>query len=121
MSLSIYYFQTFVSCVEISHISKLIKLSVTEVEKKLAHMILDRKFSGILDQGQGTLIVYENEEENVNFQQGLDIIANMGQVVETMKGRGGRLTQLKNADGKGVEKEKGKEKEKEPSPSKGKA
>merc|ERR1712216_182277 len=87
------------SCVEISHISHLIKLPVADVEKKLAHMILDRKFSGILDQGQGTLVVYDNESENANFQLGLDVIKNMGHVVEAMKGRGNRLTQLKNVDG----------------------
>ena len=81
------------SRIEISHIAHLIKLPGAEVEKKLAHMILDHKFSGILDQGQGTLIVYDSPQEDPNFNRGLDIINNMGNVVDVLQGRGQRLHQ----------------------------
>ena len=73
-------------------------------------MILDRKFLGILDQGKGTLIVYDNEADNTNFQRGLEVIGNMNLVVDAMSSRGSRLTQLKMNNAKGGDvgqKEKG--------------
>lgn len=79
------------SCVEISHVAFLIKLSEAEVERKLAHMILDRKFSGILDQGKGHLIVYESSSEDASFKSGLEIVENMGHVVAALAERGKRL------------------------------
>ncbi len=67
--------------------SKLIKLPEADVERKLSQMILDRRFSGILDQGKGHLIVYESSTEDRAFSRGLEVITNIGQVVDGLFSR----------------------------------
>lgn len=80
------------SCVEIEHVAKLIKLPQPLVEKKLSQMILDHKFSGILDQGRGHLLVYETTPEDVNYSHGMDVIAHMGLVTDALSSRAKGLT-----------------------------
>jgi len=75
------------SSVELSHVSKLINLDITKVENKLSKMILDKKFSGILDQGKGLLEIFDGADEDKAFSSTADIIVNMGQVVSTLMNR----------------------------------
>lgn len=72
------------SCVEISHISGLMEMPLSTVEKKLSQMILDGKFHGILDQGKGQLIVYEESHKDEAMEKGLNVIANMDNVVTSL-------------------------------------
>jgi 26S proteasome regulatory subunit N6 len=72
------------SCVEISHISGLMEMPLLTVEKKLSQMILDGKFHGILDQGKGQLIVYEESHKDEAMEKGLNVIANMDNVVTSL-------------------------------------
>lgn len=72
------------SCVEISHISTLMEMPLGTVEKKLSQMILDGKFQGILDQGKGQLIVYEESQKDAAMEKGLEVIANMDAIVSTL-------------------------------------
>ena len=75
------------SCVELAHVAKLINLPVPQVERKLSQMILDSKFHGILDQGKGFLEVFDDANEDMSFTSGMEIIANLGQVVDTLTAR----------------------------------
>ena len=80
------------SCVEISHVASLIEMPQPIVEKKLSQMILDGKFQGILDQGKGQLIVYEEGEKDAVIEKGLQVISNMDNVVSSLFDRAGALT-----------------------------
>ena len=86
------------SCVEIAHVAHRINLPLPTVERKLSQMILDRRFSGILDQGKGHLIVYEGTEEDLSFSKGTEIIANMGLVVESLQARAKNMSTVAKTD-----------------------
>lgn len=79
------------SCVEIEHVATLIEMPLDIVEKKLSQMILDGNLNGILDQGKGQLIVYEEGEKDLAMEKGLQVIANMDNVVTSLFGRSHKL------------------------------
>ncbi len=72
------------SRVEISHIAKLIELPVSAVESKLSQMILDKKFQGILDQGNGCLIVFDDAAPDLIYPPMLETIKNIDKVVDNL-------------------------------------
>jgi len=72
------------SKVEIVQVAKLIDLPLNTIHKKLSQMILDKKFKGILDQGNGCLNVYEDEPEDKTYTAAVESITNMGKVVERL-------------------------------------
>lgn len=55
------------SNVEIEFVTSSIGLPYNEILLKLSQMILDKKINGILDQGRGSLILYEETEANVIY------------------------------------------------------
>ncbi|EGW35511.1 uncharacterized protein SPAPADRAFT_132292 [Spathaspora passalidarum NRRL Y-27907] len=72
------------SCVELSHISKTIGLNLQQVEGKLSQMILDKVFYGVLDQGNGWLIVYDEPRKDASYEASLDLIKNLSSVVDLL-------------------------------------
>ena len=58
--------------------------SQEEVEKKLSQLILDGELRGILDQGKGHLIVFDEEEENLCLDKSVNIISNMDSVLSEL-------------------------------------
>jgi 26S proteasome regulatory subunit N6 len=82
------------SCVEIAHVAELIDMPLAVVEKKLSQMILDGKFHGILDQGHGQLIVYEEASKDLAMEKGLQVIGNMDTVVTSLFERSQALRTL---------------------------
>eukprot|EP00471_Norrisiella_sphaerica_P003822 CAMPEP_0184478422 /NCGR_PEP_ID=MMETSP0113_2-20130426/458_1 /TAXON_ID=91329 /ORGANISM="Norrisiella sphaerica, Strain BC52" /LENGTH=430 /DNA_ID=CAMNT_0026856207 /DNA_START=25 /DNA_END=1317 /DNA_ORIENTATION=+ len=78
------------SRVEIEHVAKLIDLPKEQVEAKLSEMVLEKKLNGILDQGSGNLIVFEEVSEDKTFKAGLDTIQELGNVVDKLQAKAQR-------------------------------
>ena len=55
-------------------------------------MILDHKMLGILDQGRGQLIIHPESHVDETYKLGIDVIANMGEVVTSLFRRADSLT-----------------------------
>ncbi|CAG9761683.1 unnamed protein product [Ceutorhynchus assimilis] len=72
------------SRVQVDYIAKAIKLSMAQVEQKLSQIILDGKFDGILDQGEGVLIVFDEAPVDKSYEMALETIHNMSKVVDTL-------------------------------------
>lgn len=72
------------SKVEVQHVANIIKLPLEVVEKKLSQMILDKTLHGILDQGEGVVIVFEDSSVDLTFTASLETIAGMGKVVDSL-------------------------------------
>lgn len=78
--------------VQVDYVAKSINLPMESVERKLSQMILDKKFHGILDQGEGILIVFEEAEIDETYELVLDNINSMGKVVDTLYQTAKKLT-----------------------------
>jgi len=72
------------SRVEISHIAKLIDLPEHEIEVKLSQMILDKKLNGILSQEDRALKIFEPSESDKVYDDALEMIEAMGDVVDSL-------------------------------------
>lgn len=76
------------SRIELSVIARKMSLSEQVVEKKCSQLILDGKLHGILDQGQGLLIVYDEEATHSTStdisSSSLRILGNLDQVLDAL-------------------------------------
>lgn len=72
------------SCIEINHICSMIGLPKETIESKLSNMILDKTFYGILDQGNGWLIVYNEPVVDQSYDFSLEIIKQMSSAVDLL-------------------------------------
>ena len=72
------------SRVEIAHVAGMVGLDVGAVERKLSQMILDKVVVGVLDQGEGCLIVYDEKERDVGYDAALETIEKLNGVVDVL-------------------------------------
>jgi len=72
------------SRVEIAHVAKMVGLDVQAVERKLSQMVLDKVIVGVLDQGDGCLIIYEEKERDRGYDAALETIERLGNVVDLL-------------------------------------
>jgi 26S proteasome regulatory subunit N6 len=79
------------SCIEINHICAMIGLPKDVIESKLSDMILDKVFYGVLDQGNGWLIIYEKPVKDESYDFSLEIIKQMSNAVDLLYGKASLL------------------------------
>lgn len=72
------------SQVEIEHVARGVKQPVREVEIKLSQMILDRTLHGILDQGAGCLVVFEEQKKDESYEAALETLKHVSNVVDSL-------------------------------------
>ena len=72
------------SCVEIAHVARMVGLDDAQVERKLSQMILDKVVTGVLDQGKGCLIVFEEQVRDEGYAAALETIGSLDKVVEVL-------------------------------------
>eukprot|EP01080_Neovahlkampfia_damariscottae_P002270 gene2270-2444_t len=72
------------SRVEVSHVSKLLKLSREKVETKLSQMILDNRLNGIIDQGNDCLILFEQNKTDKCYPYAIETLDNYDHVIDAI-------------------------------------
>jgi len=55
-------------------------------------MILDKRFQGILDQGAGHLIIFDDSTEDKTYTSSLGTFENMSKVVDSLYQKANKLT-----------------------------
>ncbi|KAK9321408.1 hypothetical protein V1517DRAFT_262446 [Lipomyces orientalis] len=79
------------SSVEISHVAEIVGLDTRQVEGKLSQMILDKVFYGVLDQGNGWLIVFDEPRQDATYDAALETIRHMTAVVDLLYEKASKL------------------------------
>ncbi|TLD34061.1 hypothetical protein PspLS_00867 [Pyricularia sp. CBS 133598] len=72
------------SRVEIDHIAKMVGLDTQQVERKLSQMILDKVIIGVLDQGAGCLIIFDETQRDEAYDHALATIEKLSSVVDVL-------------------------------------
>ncbi|KAF4123841.1 26S proteasome regulatory subunit N6 [Geosmithia morbida] len=72
------------SRVEIDHIAKMVGLDNQQVERKLSQMILDKVIIGVLDQGAGCLIIFDETQRDESYDAALSTIEKLSSVVDAL-------------------------------------
>lgn len=83
------------SRVQIKHVATLIAMAPGLVETKLSEMILDKKLNGILDQGSGDLIVFDETQSDKTYSAAVDTVKELSHVVDRLYGKAKRLHSFK--------------------------
>ncbi|CDZ97314.1 pci-domain-containing protein [Phaffia rhodozyma] len=80
------------SRVQIAHVADQVGQPVQAVETKLSQMILDKVFFGVLDQGAGALLIFDEPKEDGTYTATLETMKHVGDVVESLYEKATKLS-----------------------------
>ncbi|KAK0489018.1 PCI-domain-containing protein, partial [Armillaria novae-zelandiae] len=72
------------SVVELEYVADTVGQGRQAVEAKLSQMILDKVFHGVLDQGRGCLLVFDEPQPDNMYTAAIDTLEQVGKVVESL-------------------------------------
>ncbi|KAI0293595.1 PCI domain-containing protein [Russula brevipes] len=72
------------SVVEIEYVAQQVRQGRQDVEAKLSQMILDKVFHGVLDQGRGCLLVFDEAETDDTYGAAIDTLGEVSKVVDSL-------------------------------------
>ncbi|KAL5532550.1 RPN6 [Sanghuangporus sanghuang] len=72
------------SIVDVEYVAAQVGQSRQEVELKISKMILDKVFHGVLDQGRGCLLVFDETKSDGTYKAAIQTIEEVGKVVESL-------------------------------------
>ncbi|KAL5529786.1 hypothetical protein ACEPAG_5773 [Sanghuangporus baumii] len=72
------------SIVEVEYVARQVGQSRQEVETKISKMILDKVFHGVLDQGRGCLLVFDETKSDGTYKAAIQTVEEVGKVVESL-------------------------------------
>ncbi|KAI0351538.1 PCI-domain-containing protein [Trametes cingulata] len=72
------------SVVEIEYVAQQVGQGRQAVELKLSQMILDKVFHGVLDQGRGCLLIFEEPQADRAYGAAIDTLEQVGKVVDSL-------------------------------------
>ncbi|OBZ69303.1 putative 26S proteasome regulatory subunit rpn6 [Grifola frondosa] len=72
------------SVVEVEYVAQQVGQGRQAVELKLSQMILDKVFHGVLDQGRGCLIIFEEPQADNTYGAAIDTLEQVGKVVDSL-------------------------------------
>ena len=72
--------------------ANIIKLPQDIVEKKLSQMILDKVLPGILDQGKGIIVLYEDNPVDKTYEAALENVGNFNKALDVLFQRAKKLS-----------------------------
>ncbi|KZT34620.1 PCI-domain-containing protein [Sistotremastrum suecicum HHB10207 ss-3] len=72
------------SVVEVEYVAKVVGQERQAVELKLSQMILDKVLHGVLDQGRGCLVLYDEQAEHGTYSAAIKMISQVEDVVESL-------------------------------------
>ncbi|KAJ3721105.1 hypothetical protein FB446DRAFT_723045 [Lentinula raphanica] len=72
------------SVVELEYIAECVGQGRQSVETKLSQMILDKVFYGVLDQGRGCLLVFDEPKADEMYDSAIETLGQVSKVVESL-------------------------------------